>query len=365
MDSKNSKNIVFGNIVVNEGNNPTFNLGDYVQSLAAFQFLPNGIEPILLERDNISDFQLDGGIIKVIMNGWWMVNPENFPPSSSILPFYRSFHLRPRIEKIFFNKETIAHLKKHQPIGCRDENTKKMMQSHGIDAFFSGCLTLTLGQTFHYRPHIKSPIYIVDPFVGNFISKDWRLSLQLLVRCLHVLLIKRKLIYKVKNQILKTCNVSRKGYDLWLYSTKLCAIYSEVIGNDVLEGAIYRTHIIPANKIKSHKERLVFARETLEEYSKAKFVITSRIHCGLPCLGIGIPVILVVSPPMIRSGRMGGVANLFKHAFIKKGKCVLNKTDFKTDKIEENTSFNNYDRYLQYAKNLKKDCNLFIGNNIT
>ncbi|WP_264821067.1 polysaccharide pyruvyl transferase family protein [Acinetobacter schindleri] len=31
----------------------------------------------------------------------------------------------------------------------------------------------------------------------------------------------------------------------------------------------------------------------LEKYSTAKLVITSRIHCALPCLAMGTPVIYI------------------------------------------------------------------------
>ena len=38
------------------------------------------------------------------------------------------------------------------------------------------------------------------------------------------------------------------------------------------------------------KEGLVDALDILEKYSKCNYVNTSRLHCFLPCLGMGVPV---------------------------------------------------------------------------
>ena len=35
------------------------------------------------------------------------------------------------------------------------------------------------------------------------------------------------------------------------------------------------------------------ADELLKKYAKAEMVVTSRIHCALPCTGMGTPVIYV------------------------------------------------------------------------
>jgi len=35
------------------------------------------------------------------------------------------------------------------------------------------------------------------------------------------------------------------------------------------------------------------AQKRLDEYAQAKLVITSRIHCALPCLAFGTPVIFI------------------------------------------------------------------------
>ena len=348
-----------GIIIVNEKQSPTFNAGDYVQSLAAMQFLQKGDTPVFMERDNLIN-NCKANHVKVIMNGWWMETPVNFPPCDSIIPFYRSFHLRPKIEKLFFTKETIMHLKRHEPIGCRDTNTVKMMLSHGIKAYFSGCLTLTLGLSFKYKGEDSSQIYIVDPFVGKFICKDVLLSINIMLRCLYVSLFKKTLINKIANRIKSTCSYHRQGFDLFLYSTKICAIYSNAFDSTLLESAIYNTHDIPSKVIISQSDRLNYVKQLLYNYSNAKFVITSRIHCGLPCLGIGTPVVFI-AVDAISPGRLGGIVDFFRSAYIKKGKCILNRRDFDVNMIGTESCFQNKEKYKKYKDKLIVDCKDFFA----
>ena len=44
------------------------NIGDYIQSLAALQFLPKECKPYLIDRDNIRFY--NGTKVKLIMNSW-------------------------------------------------------------------------------------------------------------------------------------------------------------------------------------------------------------------------------------------------------------------------------------------------------
>ena len=58
----------------------------------------------------------------------------------------------------------IAYLKKHAPIGCRDKFTVQILNEKGIDAYFTGCLTLTLDNYKVDDALRGDDIYIVDPF---------------------------------------------------------------------------------------------------------------------------------------------------------------------------------------------------------
>jgi len=58
-----------------------------------------------------------------------------------------------------------------------------------------------------------------------------------------------------------------------------------------------------------------YAKELIKTYAHARFVITSRIHCALPCLGVETPCIFissdVLSGSSLRSsGRFGGLLEM-------------------------------------------------------
>lgn len=60
-------------------------------------------------------------------------------------PVFVSFHLN-KVEAL--TPETIDYLAAHGPIGCRDWTTVDLLLSAGVDAFFTGCVTTTVGGVF-------------------------------------------------------------------------------------------------------------------------------------------------------------------------------------------------------------------------
>ncbi|HED12557.1 MAG TPA: hypothetical protein ENI62_02710 [Gammaproteobacteria bacterium] len=56
------------------------------------------------------------------------------------------------------------------------------------------------------------------------------------------------------------------------------------------------------------------ARQLIDLYSQAKLVLTSRIHCALPCLALGTPVIFLHSDldRSTDSARLGGLLELMR-----------------------------------------------------
>lgn len=71
------------------------NLGDYIQSIATRQFLPHVDE--LIDREQMSNYE--GPLIKMIINGWFMTNPQNWPPKETIQPLITSFHINGGVEQ--------------------------------------------------------------------------------------------------------------------------------------------------------------------------------------------------------------------------------------------------------------------------
>lgn len=64
------------------------NIGDYIQSVAQEQF-GNYID-CYVEREKIASFHSEEKT-NLIMNGWFMWNAEQFPPSDCINPFLSHF----------------------------------------------------------------------------------------------------------------------------------------------------------------------------------------------------------------------------------------------------------------------------------
>ena len=72
------------------------NLGDFIQSIAAKHEL-NVKEAYELDRDQLHIY--NGPKVFLIMNGWFMEEPTNWPPSEKITPLFLSFHLNPSAKK--------------------------------------------------------------------------------------------------------------------------------------------------------------------------------------------------------------------------------------------------------------------------
>jgi len=56
--------------------------------------------------------------------------------------------------------------------------------------------------------------------------------------------------------------------------------------------------------------RFTAAYQLMEMYASAKLVATQRIHCALPCVAMGTPVIFINSPVMPGGGGTKTVSSL-------------------------------------------------------
>ncbi|HEX2755022.1 MAG TPA: glycosyltransferase, partial [Candidatus Limnocylindrales bacterium] len=83
----------------------------------------------------------------------WHMHPlfdlrYDFPYHTDIRPVFLSFHVN-RLDML--SDEAREYLRRHGPIGCRDWSTVFLLLSAGIDAFFSGCLTMTIDGLYPSR----------------------------------------------------------------------------------------------------------------------------------------------------------------------------------------------------------------------
>lgn len=307
-----------------------FNVGDNIQSLAAKQFLPK--VDVFINRERLAEYK--GEKVKLIMNGWFTHNLKNWLPSEDISPFFISFHINAPVAKYLLNPESVNYLKKHQPIGCRDNNTVKLLKDKGVDAFLTSCLTLTLDSYKVHDNERSDNIYIVDPLYGyptkQRLFKNYK--------------------YVIKNIL------NGKFMDLGKRKKHL----NKIIDKELLKNAIYVTQVLPPNKFSDH-EKFEIADEILKKYAKAKLVITSRIHCALPCLAMGTPVIFLNGfSETLDTSRFDGLIDLFNRVDIdtKTGEWTSN---FPLEgKINSKTIVKNLDKHIELAQNLKELCHNFI-----
>lgn len=66
-----------------------YNVGDYVQSLAAKQYLPT--VNTWINREKLGEYKNEP--TKLIMNGWFTHNIMHWVPSEDIMPLFVSFHM--------------------------------------------------------------------------------------------------------------------------------------------------------------------------------------------------------------------------------------------------------------------------------
>ncbi len=220
------------------------NIGDEIQSLAA----SNLVGPVhsLVNRDRLDKADIDK---KIIMNGWfahYAGAPEPvkqlayaWPPHPSLRPLFVAFHLADAAAPFLLNPAGLQYLKAHEPIGCRDRHTERLLQRNGVDAYFSGCLTLTLPERAADGPRDYAALCDLPSDVEAVLSGE----------------------------------LARAG----------------------LKPVIVRhnSDAFPADE----KARFAVAQTYLDFYAGARFVVTSRLHAALPCLAMNTPVLLVRDDP--------------------------------------------------------------------
>lgn len=299
-------------LLICTGEGKTKNMGDFIQSVAQEQFF-NHID-CYVEREKLDLFESKEKT-KVIMNGWFMIHPEHFPPSSFIDPLFVSFHIAPVAESCFFTTKNIEYLKRYEPIGARDVNTKEMLERHGVNSYFSGCLTLALG--LKYKAAKKSnEIIFVDPYFEHGWGNKYSKTIKVLSAFLLVLQHYRK-VKKLTGVFINEERGSSKLYRLfgqWLKCASFYHSYSKIFDDELLFGASYITHQVSQNAFKDDDDKMEYAKGLIKRYAQAQLVITSRIHCAIPCLGIETPVIFVNSDALVNgdrrgAGRFGGLIN--------------------------------------------------------
>jgi len=277
----------------------TDNLGDDIQSYAAKRFLPR-IDAVI-DRENMDSFIIkdkENEPISVIMNAWYMHHKFHWPPSGQINPLFVSVHITEkdvlRLGDRFLNGLGGEYLRQFEPIGARDESTLAILEKKQIRAYLSGCLTLTISLPDGGERSNEVILTDVDGATRDILKKQF------------------------PNENWQTVTHKRNPKEI----AKLTL-----------------------------DERFNEVETLLKRYQRAKCVITTRLHCALPCLAVGTPVLLLYEQHQI--DRMGSFLPLLHSMPIKQAADCRNF--FNISSPPENSM-----EYLKYRKALEDRCFTFI-----
>ena len=272
-----------------------------------------------------------------------------------------------------FSKEGIDYFRKFAPIGCRDTGTLELFKKYDIPCFFSGCLTLTLGENYINKHDSKKCIF-VDPYYEFIRNKEGKYSVKTLLKTIFYgikNLSKIKRLWKIFKYIGYYLDESflLKFIRRFLNISAFYKTYSSMFDDSLLFSAQYETHSIN-NTIKNYSA-LILAEKYIKTYSSASLIVTSRIHCALPCLGIETPVIFVTSEnlesidkPIRSPGRFGGLLNLMRVIYFKDNSLYTDDEELLkiTGKINLNTNITNKRDYTILRNKLIEVCKEFMKN---
>lgn len=213
------------------------NLGDYMQLagiVQAYKRLGIADEDIVeIERDSLSTY--DGEYVILPMTAAFNANHgvKIFPLSPKIIPIFIGFFTAD--ESV---AKAIARYEKFGPFGCRDLVTMRMMQKQGVQAYMSGCYSI--GFTKRAKTPQNGKVYLCDP--------------------------PEELIPYIPKEYMEDAVVLPKPH---------------------------RTMKVPGY----HKENEEMGKEYVKNLvaelkENARLVITCRLHMSLPCIAMGIPVVL-------------------------------------------------------------------------
>lgn len=217
----------------------TGNIGDDVQSLSLSQPHLLGKPDLWIDRDQFSDYA-NAGEVDLVANGFFLCASRSgklaFPPPSNI----RTRYVALCASNVPTTEETIAHFRASGPVGCRDLHSVKWCKNRGLEHYFSSCPSCLLERDFDSS---GKPLVPYDPD-GPIVLVD------------------------VNPKDLPPFGVSNRPF--------LC-LTNRVRPGDY-QGAV---------------ARFAALRQRLRVLRSAALVITNRLHVAMPCVGLGVPVVMV------------------------------------------------------------------------
>lgn len=169
---------------------------------------------------------------KTLVANGWMTDGE-FPKTSNYRDVnYVGIHIDPE----YRSEATLEQLRDAAPIGCRDTSTLEYLSANGVPSVYCRCPTVTFPEYSGHREKIV---------------------------CVNL---EDKLFDRVQRVFGKHGEILRRDHYLdWLDF------------NCIESGSLL--------------ERLRVAYDSLMQYRSAKLVVTGKVHCALPSIAFGTPVI--------------------------------------------------------------------------
>lgn len=221
------------------------NLGDPIQSFAVknlYREMGIADEDIIpVPRYDLSNYNGEECVCVVnsASNYEELAYDSHFmPPSPKVHAVPMSLHIHRKLPH-----DELTWYQTCGGVGCRDLYTVQYLESLGVDAYLSGCLTLTFPKRTDEQEKNADCIYLID------------VPLELLDMCPP----------EIRNHGIELTNIVRIN------------IPENANRMSVEDTLAYH---------RKGEERIALLRDT------ARLVVTSRLHIATPCLAMGIPVIL-------------------------------------------------------------------------
>ena len=284
----------------------THNIGDDIWAYAQSLFYPH-IDH-LIDKTTVYKFKSDDDEEVATIIGAF-VEPRNYEycffPPKNIVPLFVGAYFRSAMWELLENKSFIKYLKAYEPIGVR--TTSAEFLDLGVEAYFSGCVSLTLPE--------------MDKNVGKYICLvDVPEPIEKIIRD------------KVGN-----------NYEIKVLTHELSQIGEEV----------YQEH-----RNLSIDKRFDMVKELLQIYADATLVITTKLQCALPCLTQHTPVLFTLP----RNGE--GIVDMFERMECFYDMFNMCWYDEMEDYLLEYDLFDppqNPDTYMKYRCDLQKNIGMFIS----
>ena len=290
------------------------NLGDYIQSIAANQFMRTLSRESYFSRDNMEVLRQNDF---AILNGWYRINEKahllRFPVN--VLPV--SIHVS-NPEATEDIRKVIAEWEINGDGGDWLQRSihSQFIEKMGFNSYFSSCLTTTLFYQFGRAPfEEREGVVFCDVDLENMFPVRHVYHFSKMFR--------RRKVEKLLNEIV--------------------APYK----NEFFEKVSHSCSVLM-----SHENRFALASDLLRKYSRAKLVVTSRIHCALPCVAMGTPVILLVR--RYDQLRYPGIDQFLNRIYLDSHDKLVVDVNSRCGMV-----FNN-DKHIPYAEKLISQCESFV-----